>query len=1000
MPTFRRIFQHAFNAGVLDPRMRGRTDIDAYYQGMSVAENVYISPQGALERRPGIRALRALPPDSQPRRLFNFTFNQEQEYLITARVHNNSLLLEVMDEEDGLPLWIGSDSGDDGRNLTYSNSGSVDLSQFGITRPAAAAYHGGHFYVADQEDGFLHRINVADQTNVTIGNTGLGDLRAMTSDGTNLYGADGEDNRIYRISTANASTTLQCAHTLDNLAGLVYRSGVFLACSSESKNLHRITLSGSVSVIGQIAANLTGVLGLDLLGSTLYALGLRPLSSNVNRGQPVFFIVNPSSGTGTFLSALPLGKNLNYYRLESRHMGLASDDHVLYAVFSHTDRMYPINETTGNLINSSLFVFEETEIPWTESELAEIDVAQLGDTMIIVHENHQPRSLLRNGSDTDWLFSRLQLRNIPTQTFSDSFYPQEFVLSLPDVQDLSGLAPSSAARQRVFLEGSIDAGDYYRIRHNGITTKSISANPTGDTVAVQEAFDEAFGRMFVSITGTNRDYTVNFVEGGYQPLLEVINDFTHEDEIVRAVHLSPGSDGFEHVWSNVSSFKPQPDGSFQQRGWPRTCAFHQGRLWFGGSKSLPQTIWASRVNDYFNFFIGDTDLRDDYGIQATIDSKEINPINRMLPEQDLLVFTSRSEYAIGSLRGQPVTPETVTARLQTTYGCRKNVQPVSLEGTSVFAQTYGNAIRQLHFSFGEDQYIAGSLSVRAAHLIKGVKRLATLIGAGDDVNQLFVLNDDGTIAAFTSERNEDVGAWSVWKMDNGRIDDIVAIGDRLYMIGSVEIYDIDFPFIGFFDRDFQLDFAIDVSQGYPAEGHSGLGNFDLKFTPNLPVSAYYGTALHYVCTDDGVDIQVGIHRIPPMALLEISMIEEGVDCLIQYIGVPFTVLVKTMPINLVKNEEDKLSEIVQLSKITPLSIASTVFEVEGQEVAVPKNNRFPDDSDLVNWGWSLFSESSAGDFNDFVDATGFERGRVVKIEQTVPGPFTLAGLIIEGETKN
>ena len=34
-------------------------------------------------------------------------------------------------------------------------------------------------------------------------------------------------------------------------------------------------------------------------------------------------------------------------------------------------------------------------------------------------------------------------------------------------------------------------------------------------------------------------------------------------------------------------------------GYPRTVTFHQGRLYFGGSKSRPSTIWGSKVGLFF-----------------------------------------------------------------------------------------------------------------------------------------------------------------------------------------------------------------------------------------------------------------------------------------------------------------------------------------------------------------------------------------------------------------
>lgn len=48
-----RFIQNNFVSGELSPFLRGRTDINQYYQGLQKAENVVLVPQGGVKRRPG-----------------------------------------------------------------------------------------------------------------------------------------------------------------------------------------------------------------------------------------------------------------------------------------------------------------------------------------------------------------------------------------------------------------------------------------------------------------------------------------------------------------------------------------------------------------------------------------------------------------------------------------------------------------------------------------------------------------------------------------------------------------------------------------------------------------------------------------------------------------------------------------------------------------------------------------------------------------------------------
>ncbi|MEK9983280.1 MAG: hypothetical protein VW879_00935 [Opitutae bacterium] len=57
-----RFVQNNFVSGELSPLLRGRTDINQYYQGAQTAKNVVIVPQGGMRRRPGTEYLQDVPP--------------------------------------------------------------------------------------------------------------------------------------------------------------------------------------------------------------------------------------------------------------------------------------------------------------------------------------------------------------------------------------------------------------------------------------------------------------------------------------------------------------------------------------------------------------------------------------------------------------------------------------------------------------------------------------------------------------------------------------------------------------------------------------------------------------------------------------------------------------------------------------------------------------------------------------------------------------------------
>ena len=60
--------------------------------------------------------------------------------------------------------------------------------------------------------------------------------------------------------------------------------------------------------------------------------------------------------------------------------------------------------------------------PWDVDEIAEFDYIQSADTIIITHEDFQPRTIVRS-SDTTWTLSTLSIDNIPQYDFNDASSP-------------------------------------------------------------------------------------------------------------------------------------------------------------------------------------------------------------------------------------------------------------------------------------------------------------------------------------------------------------------------------------------------------------------------------------------------------------------------------------------------------------------------------------------------------------------------------------------------
>lgn len=72
--------QNSFTAGELDPKLRGRSDIQAYYAGASKIRNALVMPQGGVRRRPGLEYIAETVSGSV--KLIPFVYTTDTTYMI------------------------------------------------------------------------------------------------------------------------------------------------------------------------------------------------------------------------------------------------------------------------------------------------------------------------------------------------------------------------------------------------------------------------------------------------------------------------------------------------------------------------------------------------------------------------------------------------------------------------------------------------------------------------------------------------------------------------------------------------------------------------------------------------------------------------------------------------------------------------------------------------------------------------------------------------------
>ena len=554
-------------------------------------------------------------------------------------------------------------------------------------------------------------------------------------------------------------------------------------------------------------------------------------------------------------------------------------------------------------------------------DLNKLYFTQSADTLILTHENFAPFKIVRGATNTTWSASALSL-TIPKVADTISTSNPSGTIT-PDAVDGTVTITASAS---VFSSGNVD--QFINVTNGFGRARIVKFNSATEVeVIVEIPFFEASAAI------PNGDWELET--------------------------------GYVDAWSNT-------------RGWPRTCTFHESRLYFGGSASDPNTLFGSKVNDFFNFKAAEA--LDDDAILVTLSTDSANAINGIRSGRDLQIFTSGAEFFVPQADLDPITPSNITIKSATRRGSKVGLRPQSAEGGTLFIQRQGKALREMLFSDVELSYVANNVSLLSSHMIVDPKRMA--LRAATDTTEgdlLLIVNGtnttgprasstgfDGTITAFMLNRPQQIVAPSSFTTD-GDFFDVGVDLDDIYVITKRTVSSATKYYVELFDEDRTTDAAIQYYNS-PASPDQA-----------LPGSATAGSLSHLegktvkVIRDDIVDTdqtvssgQVTLGGTPT------SYAEVGLD---------YTVTVKTQPFEPRLSSGAVQSQRRRILEVSPVLFRSQNITINGREV--------PLQSLPLSGAGGVTTFSGVKKTQGFL---GYDRDAQITISQSKPLFFTVLSL--------
>ena len=611
-----------------------------------------------------------------------------------------------------------------------------------------------------------------------------------------------------------------------------------------------------------------------------------------------------------------------------------SDDEQYIVSLEHQQvRVFRLDPTDDSvdLVSTITSDVDSNTLLFNHDDLHKYTFAQAGDVMFVCYHDFVPQQIVRTGLTSfqveSFLFDERSDNKVVYQPYY-SFQSHGTTLD-PSASSGSGVTLTTSSAYWDTSSPSKHIGTTIRyngqeIEITGVTSSTVATGDVLDELKVRLSPDSLRvnnGSSTVTVTLVNHGMSVGdsftMAEAGAiggisvnnlngsRTVAGVVDDDTFTFTAGGSSNESELGGGTPTITTHAATTNWQEQSYSALRGYPSAVTFHENRLVFAGTLAQPDSIWFSKTASYFNFDVGEA--KDNEAIHLTAAIGEVQQIRHLVSNRDLLVFAASSEMYVPAFQNQPISPTNAQIRRQTPFGCGFQRPQVS-DGSTLFIQRGNKIAREFVFSDSENAYVAQPISNLSSHLIKIPIEMNSLHGSlGKTENYQYVLNDDGTIAVFNTNKNEQRAGW-VEFTTNGVFHSCVTIDDRVFTAveydkgdGTTKIILCEFKdgfnldmaknytgAAGVFDvsGEFADGAELDVIDGNNYVGKFTVtgGNIDVSLTDATLTDAQIGYSFDVNLKTNPLDVNVGSGPLSGIPRGVASVIVDMVDSLSCTVG--------------------------------------------------------------------------------------------------------------------
>lgn len=371
--------------------------------------------------------------------------------------------------------------------------------------------------------------------------------------------------------------------------------------------------------------------------------------------------------------------------------------------------------------------------PWNASNVPLMDYVQSIDVLFITHFQRRPRMLQRFGP-TNWEISEVPLNpGTPSPV-------------------ISSVVPRRTGGERYF----------YRVTAVVDGVESFPSDPGAVLDAEMLNKEGAWNTIYFDAVPGAQEYRVYRMRNGVAGYIGFTETADFRDD-----NISPDSSVSFPVRVNLFS----TTGNY-----PSVVSIYQQRLVFGASTNQPETIWMSRIGDYFNFTRSQNFVGSDRA-EFDLSGEQLNRIRSMIQLRELLVFTSAGEFSVSGPDGGFDARNPIVT--QYGYVGSAALKPMVADDTSLFVDRSGRTVRDLRYAYESDGYSGNDLTLFASHFFEG-RRIVSWAMAKNPYSLIWTVLDNGKLLALTYKREHQVWAWTEMEID-GAVESVACVTE-----GSVD----------------------------------------------------------------------------------------------------------------------------------------------------------------------------------------------------------------------